>query len=183
MKIDINFFEYRDSIRTKEVGQIIEQMDPFQGKHKISTKDKRRKLIFDPIRNKFVALEKEELVRQLVIQYLLKEKQYPKARFGSEKEIKVVETNKRYDVLIYDQKMVPLVLVECKAPQIQFDVNYYKQSAFNQASRYHRTLQVPYLIVTNGIDTFCFKKEDKKQEYRFFDKIPSWKEIQNKNSN
>jgi hypothetical protein len=112
----------------------------------------------------------------------LQEKKYPIARFGSEKEFKVIDTIKRYDVLIYDQKMVPQILVECKSPQVDFDINYYKQKAFDQASRYHRTLQIPYLVVTNGRVTYCFKKDEEKEDYRYFDKIPSWEEIQKRNS-
>ncbi len=42
------------------------------------------------------------------------------------------------------------MIVECKAPRVLVN-----QAVMNQASRYNITLQVKYLAVTNGAQTYC----------------------------
>ena len=95
MNIEINFTDFRDSIRIK--------------------KEDQKTFIFDPIRKKYLVLAPEELVRQMVIQYLIEVKGFPKTRIRIEKGLKVNSLSKRCDILIYDQNMAPLLLVECKA--------------------------------------------------------------------
>ncbi len=176
MKIEIDFFAYVSSIKLKNEGQIVSYFDP-TNKHEIYTKDKRRKTIFDPIRNKYIELEKEELVRQLVLQYFLKELKYPMARFGVEKRFKINKLFKRSDILIYDRDMAPFILVECKAPNVDVDKKYFGQKALDQIGRYNLNFKVQYLIVTNGMTTYCSKVDYHERNFTFIDKIPSWNEF------
>lgn len=125
-------------------------------------------LIFDCIRKKWLVLQPEELVRQLLIQYLLSEKSYPKNRFALEKGLIINELGKRYDVLIYDQDLKPFLLAECKAPQVPLT-----DAAFRQIANYNMALQVPYLLVTNGIQTFCCKMDYENNSYEFILDIPA----------
>lgn len=125
-------------------------------------------LIFDCIRKKWLVLQPEELVRQLLIQYLLSEKSYPKNRFALEKGLIINELGKRYDVLIYDQDLKPFLLAECKAPQVPLT-----DATFRQIANYNRSLQVPYLLVTNGIQTFCCKMDYENNSYEFILDIPA----------
>ena len=136
-------------------------------------KDGNQTLVFDPIRKKHLVLAPEELVRQVFIQYLIQEKQFPKSRMGVEKGLKVIDLDKRYDLLIYDEKFQPFLLVECKAPQVDIT-----EKAFEQIARYNLTLKVKYLIVTNGIKTFCCEIDFETKQFSFLDKIPSWEALQ-----
>ncbi len=152
MKIDINFTRFRESVQLKKEGQ--------------------KTFIFDPIRKKYLVLAPEEFVRQMVIQYLIQEKMYPKTRIGVEKGLKVNSLAKRCDLLIHTQAMSPLLLVECKAPKVTIN-----EKAFEQIARYNLPLQVKYLLVTNGLSTYCCKMDYVAQSFTFLDKIPSWDEI------
>lgn len=152
MKIDINLLAYRDFIQLKKEGQ--------------------KNYIFDPIRKKHLVLAPEEIVRQMVIQFLIREKQFPKSKISVEKGLKVNDLSKRCDLLIYNQKMEPEVLVECKAPRVKID-----EKAFEQIARYNLQLQVRFLLVTNGIATYCCKMNYTEQNFTFLSEIPSWSEI------
>ncbi len=131
-------------------------------------KQAEQNLIFDCIRRKWLVLQPEELVRQLLVQYLLSEKQYPKNRFALEKGLKINQLGKRYDVLIYNYDMKPFLLAECKAPQITLN-----DAVFRQIANYNMSLQVQYLLVTNGIQTYCCKMDYDTQSYEFVNEIPN----------
>ncbi len=152
MKIDINFTLYREFIQLK--------------------KEDQKTLIFDPIRKKYLILAPEELVRQMIIQYLMREKNFPKTRIRVEKGIKVNKLSKRCDILIHNYDMTPFLLVECKAPKVNIT-----EKAFEQIARYNLPLKVEYLLVTNGITTYCCKMDYTAQSFTFIDEIPTWAKI------
>ncbi len=104
--------------------------------------------IFDIIRGRYVSLTPEEWVRQHLLHFLLVDRSYPKGLIAVEKSLKVGTLDKRFDLLVYDREHHPILLAECKAPEIPLD-----QLVFDQAARYNRTLQVPYLLITNGLET------------------------------
>ena len=58
--------------------------------------------IFDALRKKWLVLQDEEWIRQNFVHYLLKKMNYPKTLIALEKEIKVGELKKRFDILVYD---------------------------------------------------------------------------------
>ena len=111
--------------------------------------------IFDVIRKKWLVLQDEEWVRQNFIQYLIEVMQYPKPLIALEKEIKLGELKKRFDILVYDTKHKPWMLVECKADKINL-----KDDVLNQALRYNIVLPAPFLVITNGSTTFGWQKKD-----------------------
>ena len=57
---------------------------------------------------------------------------------------------KRYraDTVVYDSTMRPLVLIECKAETVPLT-----QKTLDQAITYNRKLNVPYLVLHNGVQT------------------------------
>lgn len=69
-----------------------------------------------------------------------------------ESGLKYDRLDKRSDILVYDRDGKPFLLVECKAPEIKID-----RKAITQATIYNKTLKAPYLALSNGINTFCFK--------------------------
>lgn len=125
--------------------------------------------IFDGIRKKFVVLQPEEWVRQHMVQYLTKTKNYPQSHINVEKQIKINDLTKRYDIVVFNSDGSIEILVECKGPEVKID-----QGTFNQIARYNRKLEANYLIVTNGLDHFYCKMDTGEEKYRFLRDIPDF---------
>lgn len=112
-----------------------------------------KEFIFDEQRRQWLRLTPEEWVRQNFVQYLVQVKQYPAALTAIEKEIRLGELKKRFDILIYDRRHQPWLMVECKGMDVPLD-----QSVLEQILRYNIALPVPYLVITNGQYCAAFKK-------------------------
>ena len=112
-------------------------------------KEEGKEFIFDSLRKKWIVLTPEEWVRQNFIQYLLQEKNYPSTLIAIEKEIRLGELIKRFDILVYDNNHHPWMMIECKAGVIKLDAK-----VLNQLLRYNISVPVNYLIVTNGTECF-----------------------------
>ena len=112
-------------------------------------KEDGKEFIFDPLRKKWIMLAPEEWVRQNFVQYLLQVKNYPASLIAIEKEIKLGELKKRFDILIYDNNHQPWMMIECKAATVKLD-----SSVLEQILRYNISIPVRYLVVTNGADCF-----------------------------
>ena len=112
-----------------------------------------KELIFDEIRKQWVRLTPEEWVRQNFIQYLIQTKKYPSTLIGVEKEIKLGELKKRFDILVYNQQHQPWMMIECKAMDIALN-----EDVLAQVLRYNISIPVQYLVITNGSYTYCYKR-------------------------
>ncbi|MEM6722990.1 MAG: type I restriction enzyme HsdR N-terminal domain-containing protein [Bacteroidota bacterium] len=123
--------------------------------------------IFDPIRKKHLVLQPEELVRQLLIQYLIQELGISSNRIAVEFGIEVNQLKKRCDLLIFDQTTQPFLLVECKSPKVKIN-----QSTFEQIARYNLSLQVPYLLVTNGLTSYCCQIDFEQHQFAYLEQVP-----------
>ena len=108
-------------------------------------KENEKELIFDELRKQWLRLTPEEWVRQNFLQYLLQVKRYPSAMIAIEKEIRLGELRKRFDILVYDTNHHPWLIVECKSMDVQLS-----EEVLNQALRYNIAIPVPYLVITNG---------------------------------
>lgn len=109
-----------------------------------------KKHIFDAFRQKWVALTPEEGVRQQFCQFLVDVKSFPQISVATECNLSVNGQQQRCDVVVY-KKGIPVLLVECKAPSVKIT-----QNVINQVLRYNTQLHVPYLVVTNSVETYCF---------------------------
>lgn len=125
--------------------------------------------IFDPIRKKFVILQPEEWVRQHCIQYLTKDKNYPISLLNVEKELRVNDLRKRYDIVVYNSDGSIHLIVECKAPHISIN-----QETFDQIARYNLSLNANYLMVTNGLNHYYCQMDMKAEQYNFLRDIPNY---------
>ncbi|MBQ3613664.1 MAG: type I restriction enzyme HsdR N-terminal domain-containing protein [Bacteroidales bacterium] len=114
-----------------------------------------RQTIWDPIRKKNVALTPEERVRQWCIGILADHYQVPVHMMMSEAGFKLGEKQYRADILVYDRKMKPLVVVECKRPEVDLT-----REVLDQAVRYNMVLNVRYMIITNGLKTLILKRNE-----------------------
>ena len=77
---------------------------------------------------------------------------YRKELISVEKELIIGELKKRFDIVIYDKKIYPWMLVECKGMDIPL-----KETALTQALIYNQKLSIKYIIVTNGKFTKGFQ--------------------------
>ncbi|MBL7912914.1 MAG: type I restriction enzyme HsdR N-terminal domain-containing protein [Bacteroidia bacterium] len=114
-------------------------------------KQKGQTYIFDEVRKKWLLLTPEEWVRQHLIHYLIHEKKYPVSLISIEKEIILNELKKRYDIVIYNKQLVPVVVIECKAPYIELD-----KTVVEQALRYNLIIKAKYLMISNGVSDVTF---------------------------
>jgi hypothetical protein len=129
-------------------------------------------LVFDMVRKRYVVLTPEERVRQMILAFLIKDKEYPKSLLAVEKKIVLNTLAKRCDIVVYDKQGVALMIVECKAPNIDIS-----QEAFDQVARYNMKLKVKYLVVTNGLKHYCCFIDFEKNNYYFLEEIPGYNTI------
>lgn len=109
--------------------------------------------IWDPLRKKSVALTPEEKVRQWFISVLENQMQVPRHMMMSEVGFKLADKQMRSDILVYSRDTKPLMVVECKRPDVPLD-----QAVLDQTIRYNMVLDVRYIVVTNGLSTHIFHK-------------------------
>lgn len=128
-----------------------------------------KRQIFDPIRKKFIALTPEEWVRQHVIKFLTINRKYPKSLINVEREIQVLGTRKRYDIIIFNPDGSIYLIVECKAPSIDIT-----QNTFDQIARYNLALNATYLMVTNGYNHYYCQMDFISEKYIFLKSLPQY---------
>ena len=128
-----------------------------------------KRLIFDGIRKKFVVLQPEEWVRQHCVEYLIQVKNYPKSWINVEKELKINNLKKRYDIVVFNPDGSIHLVVECKAPTVPIS-----QDTFDQIARYNLKLKATYLMVTNGINHYYCQMDFENERYAFLKDIPDY---------
>jgi len=132
-------------------------------------KEENKTLVFDPIRKKHIVLTPEEWVRQNFIQFLIEEKNYPASLMAVEMGIDLLNTKKRCDIVLYNTKGLPNMIVECKAPSIKIS-----QDTFDQIARYNMTLKTNLLVVTNGLQHYICIMDHQNKRYHFLKEIPNY---------
>lgn len=125
---------------------------------------------WDPLRKKHVALTPEEHVRQWFIGVMASQMAVPMHMMMSEVGFKLGDKPFRADILAYDRKLQPLIIVECKRPEVELT-----REVLDQAVRYNLVLDVKLIIITNGRKTFICRKTD--TGYGFIDTLPKYEEI------
>ncbi len=125
--------------------------------------------IFDLARKKYVALTPEEWVRQHLMHYLNKDKGYPIGLMKLEKEFKYNTLSKRADIIVCDRSGAPLLMAECKSADVEIT-----QGVFDQAVRYNLVMDVQLMVLSNGMNHFCFQLDREKKTYDALSEIPTW---------
>jgi Type I restriction enzyme R protein N terminus (HSDR_N) len=130
------------------------------GSYQFKIKEEEQKqYIFDIVRKKWILLTSEEKVRQLWI-HLLVELGYSTALIQIEKGFLINDRKKRIDICVFDNQLQPILLIECKAP----DISISKESVLEQILNYNLHYQVDKFIITNGNDSIGFKLVEGKVE-------------------
>ena len=139
--------------------------------YKVLIKNNENKIfIFDIVRKKWVPYTPEEWVRINCIYYLTETKGYPITWINIEKEIELYGTKKRFDIVVFDSKLKPNILIECKAPSVRI-----YQKTFDQINTYNLKLKCNYLMITNGINHYFCKMNFKEASLSFIETLPYFK--------
>lgn len=125
--------------------------------------------IFDEIRKKYLVLTPEEWVRQHLVQYIIREKNYPRSLIKLEGGLKLNTLQKRTDIVVFNSQGKKVLMIECKAPYVKIT-----QEAFDQIARYNIVHKVPLLLVSNGINHYYCKINFEQRNYHFIEDLPNY---------
>lgn len=123
--------------------------------------------LFDELRKRTILITPEEWVRQHFVQYLIRQKGYPKTMMALEGGLKLHGMARRTDILVRNQAGEKVLLVECKAPSVNIT-----QAVFDQVARYNMVHKVPLLAVTNGLQHYYCKIDFENEQYQFLKELP-----------
>jgi hypothetical protein len=149
-------------------------MDVYQIFKRYKTKVKDNQ-IFDPIRNKFVALTPEEQVRQKTIQFLIRHMHVPADQLGIEVALSTLGdkgNRKRIDICIFDSEKRLRGIVECKANYIG-----YGEAPYQQALDYVTTIGARCYFVVDGRDMIGYYYDSQNDQFVQMDAIPTYDEL------
>jgi hypothetical protein len=136
------------------------------------TGDAGAQMIFDPIRKKYVQLTDEEWVRQNFAQYLIHEGNYPAGLMRIEGWFRLYAVKKRIDILVHDRTGKPVLMVECKKPEIALD-----DAVMEQLTTYNLQFKVPYLVITNGMSNRAYKMDYEANRWDELTVIPQFDDL------
>lgn len=117
-------------------------------------------LVFNRIRSTYIVLTPEEWVRRHLVEFLIAHCKAPLRSIIEEYPVSINGMAQRADVVVMGNNAQPLLLAECKAPDIDFKNSNTLQEVFMQASRYNAILKARYVVLTNGLQHFCYEYRD-----------------------
>ncbi|WP_266205120.1 type I restriction enzyme HsdR N-terminal domain-containing protein [Pontibacter kalidii] len=133
------------------------------------TKSGANYLIFDILRRKNVVLTPEEWVRQHFVHYLIHSLGYPKSLISIERGTTYNKLQKRTDLCIYNQEGKPHLLLECKAAHVPIT-----QEVVKQVSTYNQTIQAKYVVISNGLQHYCWQVDFETRRYEPLAEVPGY---------
>ncbi|OCX52891.1 restriction endonuclease subunit R [Mucilaginibacter sp. PPCGB 2223] len=125
--------------------------------------------LFDEIRKKEVVLTPEEWVRQHFVQYLIREKNYPRSLIRLEGGLRLHGRARRSDIVVFNNLGEKVLLVECKAPSVKIN-----QSVFDQIARYNMVHRIALLAVTNGLQHYYCRIDHHNESFDFIEALPDY---------
>lgn len=130
---------------------------------------------FDPVRKYFVQKTPEEAIRQKTIKFLEEYLGIPLNRLRVEESMTHVKLRAkgRADIVVYrdDNKNHPLMVIECKAPEIDISCEEVRE----QAERYRNILKADYIMLINGVQIIIYKYDS--NQYLELDDIPTYEDL------
>lgn len=126
------------------------------------------RFVFDNIRRKWLKLTPEEKVRQFFIKYLVERKHYPLANIAVEMGITINGLKRRADIVVYKSGQ-PYVVIECKAEHIRLG-----QETVEQVANYNHSLNVNYLVVTNGKQVYILARGGESAGFEIIQELPDY---------
>ena len=129
--------------------------------------------VYDDLRRKFVRLTPEEWVRQHFVRYLIDDLGYPQPLMQNEVALRLGETVKRCDTLLYDKALRPQMIREYKAPHVTLT-----ETVLQQIVRYNYVLRVPYLVLSNGLEHLLCRIDYEQMTYAFLSEFPPYDRLE-----
>ena len=111
--------------------------------------------VWDDLRNLYLLLTPEEWVRRHLVAYLIACCGVPPKRIVEEYAVALNGQPQRADVVVVGDRAEPLLVAECKAPEIRID-----ERTLAQVVRYNSVLGARYVILTNGLRHYCCEYRD-----------------------
>ena len=106
-----------------------------------------QRTVWDELRGCWLVLTPEEWVRRHLIRYLSEFCGASPRLISQECPVRLGELRQRADVVVFGRDARPLLLAECKSPDVKIDA-----STYAQAVRYNSVIGARYILVTNGLD-------------------------------
>ena len=105
-------------------------------------------------RNKTIRLTPEEIVRQLYLDQLINQHNYPLKRLAIEYPVSFGRQKKRADIIIFDKDRptIPYVIIELKKPKLK--------DGKEQLKSYCNATGAPLAVWTNGDDISYYHRKD-----------------------
>ena len=111
--------------------------------------------VFDAIRGRWLVLTPEEWVRRHVVAFLVSGCGFSAHSIAEEHPVAINGMAQRADIVVMDECGAPYIVVECKEPEVKIDGGVYAQ-----AVRYNSVLGCRYVVITNGMETYCYEVVD-----------------------
>ena len=105
-------------------------------------------------------LTPEERVRRHLIAYLVSACGAPARRIVQEYPVSLNGPPPRAAVVVVDDAGCPLLLAECKAPEVELGQRAVVRRTVARAVRYTSVLGARYVSVTNGLRHLCYEFAD-----------------------
>ena len=124
-------------------------------------------VVLDPLRKRSVIATPEEIVRQLWIIYLMQVVGISQKLIAVERAFNLNGLTKRFDLVVFGNDTIPVVLAEFKGPGIPIT-----QRVFDQIAHYNMKWNVPYSLVSNGQEHYCFRLDHDARTFIWEDTLP-----------
>lgn len=111
--------------------------------------------VWDEWRGCYLVLTPEEWVRRHLLAFLAGHCGACVKRIVQEYPVRLNGQPQRADVVVVDAAGRPLLLAECKAPDVKLDGR-----TLAQAVRYNSVLGARYILLTNGLSHYCYECRD-----------------------
>ena len=129
-----------------------------------------RRMIYDFLRRRYVALTPEEWVRQHFTHFLVTHKHYPQGLLANEVTVMVGGVARRCDTVLYHrQGGSPRIIIEYKAPSVPITA-----ATFRQACSYNSVLKADYIFVSNGLTHYCCRIDYRAFRVEYLNEIPDY---------
>ncbi len=125
-----------------------------------------RTVVWDALRGRWLVLTPEEWVRRHLIGMLCSQCGVPAGRIAQEYPVPLEGNPQRADVVVLDRAGRPVLLAECKAPDVEIG-----SETFSQAVRYNNVVKAPLVMLTNGIRHYVYRRTVK-GSYEALDSLP-----------
>ena len=132
-----------------------------------------RRMIYDFLRRRYVALTPEEWVRQHFTHFLVEHRHYPAALLGNEITVQLNGVARRCDSVLYSRDGGrPRMIVEYKASDVPVT-----QAVFTQISAYNSVQRADYPVASNGLEHYCCRMEYAQNKAEFLPEIPFYEDL------